>query len=614
MTLQTPDQARTDEASITVRGTVADTHGIASLQILPDAGGVRTLEPSSPWETTLELDAGANDFEVVVTDRAGLVTRTSFTATRSRPIHLRPPEPGSGAARLELDRAALEAFLSVADQRALELVSLELRPAIVAALRAIRDPVAYDIDTSGWTQPEWNLYRLLNMTPDTADLRGSAVEDLLDLGSAIGLPSPRLLAELLDIDLTAPFVDIEIAAQVLLERLVATHPNVGLDPDTGEPVVSITMYDVLEDLAPLAQRLGPAGDHPGILTGQTRAQVLEPGFLMTLEANSNLTQYDAIDASAGRKDYLFALEGEQVLTFDFLDEQTFTVVGLVAEPAVDLQVALQEHPDFLAAGGAREARPDPERPGFARGDGAFWDIAPWYLDATIAETAYRQYHDRFASMDYQRTLRYDVSSIEDAAVLGWERGWVQIMTSADIGNPPPPLYIWDLLMEIAQIRLHDGGIPEGDADVSFLLEALPVGLEADELIEALRPSLQDQEAELSELLLGSRGLATSGADLFYVPGTDAGYLLFVAPEDAPGAPYGWQNPGFFADAALTQKVSTRQPLPGVDDDTHEKVLAAAGDVHYIQDDQAQTYRLRVLSADPQGARIVVEPVAPEASP
>jgi len=282
----------------------------------------------------------------------------------------------------------------------------------------------------------------------------------------------------------------------------------------------------------------------------------------------------------------------------------------VDEPAVDLRVVMPENPAFLRAGSTRLAGPDEEDPGFYRGDSALWTSRPWQLEHIVAETTYRQYHRSYEDTAFEHTLRYAAGSIEDAAVVSWSRGWLDIQTSGGIGDPPAPLYVWDMLSEVAQVRLHEGGLLEGEAGLAFRLEHLSIGLTAEQLIESLRPTLEAQKEELSQRLVGDAGLAASGVDFYFVPAAepDAAFLFFRAPSDS-AREYLYENPGFFADAELSERVSSKQVV-GSDDTAHEKVLVRSGDVLFMRDDTSTVYRLSVVESGARGVsvRIVPEPV------
>jgi hypothetical protein len=245
------------------------------------------------------------------------------------------------------------------------------------------------------------------------------------------------------------------------------------------------------------------------------------------------------------------------------------------------------------AGSAQTANPDADNPGFYRGNGQGFDIPTWLFEHIAVESGYREYRSAFAVDAYKRTIAYDAGSIQNAAVVTWDRGWVSITTAGGIGDPPPPLYAWDLLMEVAQVRLHDSGLAEGEGNMAFALENLSIGLTADQLVEKLRPKLHEQESELSELFVGELGLAASSADLFYAPAQGKeGALLFRAKGDSE-ASYDYAKPGFFSDDKLSVKVSTLGAAGGVTDDAHEKVPAKLGATYYVGDETGATYAVEI---------------------
>lgn len=599
---------RVEGETFMLRGTATDPSGLDALRVEYAGGGVVTLDAASPFASTLRVDPGDNNVTFVALDGAGNERRVRFTLARDRVFTLRPPPPAGASTQLDLDRFAIERLFSVADQQAITLVEVPLRPALLGALRAIRDPFTTGVDTSRWRAAEWNLHRLLNMTPDTADLRGTSMQQLLQISNAIGLPAPRVLAQLLEITVVSPFVETDAVADVLLAQLVGTHPNAQRNA-RGEIVLRLSMYDVLNDLRPLATRFGPAGPHPGFLSSGTTARALEPGFSMSIPVRSNLRPYEGVDLTTNTKRYLYLSGGGAVLDLDFTSDR-FAVVGIVDQPTVDLGFTIYESSMFARAGTSRTANPDPSAANFYRGDGAVWSLSPWLIERIVAETAYRQFRDRFMSIGYARTLRYNAGSIMDAAVIDWSRGWVTIRTSGGLGSPPPPTYIWDVLSEVAQVRLHDGGVAEGMANLAFTLPRVPIGLTADELVRSLRPTLMAQRAELSQRLVGTGALAASAVDVYYTPSSDAnapGFLFFRAPSDGMGPTY--RQPGFYEDMALTRRVSSTAALAGTTDTTHEKVAATPGRQVYVRDDGGAVFSLTVLDRTSEGLRVRVTRVS-----
>ena len=588
-----------------IDGTVTDDRGVGRVLIVSEVGNEveAPLDADGRFVLVVQLEPGANRFDVVARDVAGNESRLRVSIVRERLIRLGRATSG-GTTQLRLDRRALEEILSPDAQRAIEVITLSLRTPVVEALRAIREPERFGLDTSEWGPAEFNMANLLRMTPDTADLSGSSLEELLSIAPAVGLPSPRLLAQLLDIEPTETFLSLESLTEALLDRLIGTHPEV-VRGDDGDPALRLTMFDVLQNLEPVAARFGPSGQHPGFLSGESRSMVLEPGFLLTVPVQSNIEVREGVDGSRGGKDFLFLVDRDSsTISFDFLSEET-SIVGLVDEPTVDLQFAVGESDQFTVAGSAREARPDPEQTGFFRGSGEAFDALAWQFERIVAEAAYGQYALRFAP-SYENLLQYDAGSIVNAAVLEWARGWVTITTSGGLGSPPEPTYAWDVLTEVAQLRLHEGGIPEGQADLAFRVAALPIGLNADDLIDTLRPTLQAQEAELASRIIDGDTVVASGVDFFWEPAGSTGFLFFVAPSDLGGG-YPYERPGFFTDASLTTRSSTTGAL-GTNDTVHHKLVPVAGQSHFFEDDEAAVYRLDIVDVEPSGVTVRVIPV------
>jgi Glucodextranase, domain B len=591
----TSNARETSEPAIRVAGNAQDSSGVVEVALETQQGGRIVLANTGSFEHEVQLVVGTNTVTLVATDGAGNEARQALNLSRVRVLRLGAPRRNAGTQNIEVDRQALGELLNADDQRQIELVAVDLEAAVTQALERIRDPAKFSVDTSSWGVPERNLQRILRTTPDVADLTGTSVEELLEIASGVGLPSPRVLAKLLGIEVTDYVLELEVLTKVVIDGVLGTHPNISRDA-SGKPVLTVSMYDVLQDLTTLGVRFGPSGSHPGFLTGNTFSQVLEPGFLLSFAVSSNLAQYDAVDLARATKDYLFLLEGERVLDFNVLEDE-FSAVGLVDEPSIDLNFSLHESPINARAGSNRTAAPDASEPGFYRGNGQGFSLPAYLFENVAAEAGYRLFRRKYESTNFAKTDRYDAGSIVDAAVLDWDHGWVTIRTAGGLGAPPPPLYVWDFLMEVGEARLHDEGVAQGAGDMAFPLRALPVGLTADQLVEKLRPKLHEQEDKLSELLVGNAGLASSKADVYYVPADGMnGALLFRTADDAGGG-VSYASPGFFSDAQLSQKVSVTGAAYGSTDAVHEKVEAKVGAVYYMQDEDGVTYELRIKDRD-----------------
>ncbi|MEY4514980.1 MAG: hypothetical protein RLZZ450_7102, partial [Pseudomonadota bacterium] len=391
---------QTDQSALDVEGTVEDPSGITELLVESASGGRTVLDAGTTFDRSILLAVGDNLLTVVATDGAGNQAREPVALSRLRVVRLGAPSRNAGTQDIEVNRQALVELLSAEDEKQIELVSIDLQPAVRQALERIREPTRFGIDTSKWGAPERNLQRILRMTPDVADLTGTSVAELLKISSAVGLPAPRLLAQLLDLTTTQYILDLDIAASVINGDLIGTHPNIAHDA-TGKPVLSVSMYDVLQDLTTVGPRFGPSGMHPGFLAAQSRSLVLEPGFLLTFPVHSNLAQYDAVDLSRAAKDFLFLLEGERVLDFNILTDE-FAVVGLVDEPTIDLRFLLKESAALARAGNDRTAAPDATDVGFYRGNGVGFSLDRFLFEHISAEIGYRQLHRAFESTAFRR--------------------------------------------------------------------------------------------------------------------------------------------------------------------------------------------------------------------
>jgi len=241
-----------------------------------------------------------------------------------------------------------------------DLVLLELDPGVLlrAAVQRIRDACGDDWDrdepsydcgatalgrTLGpdWqTTPEFAMVRLLTMTPGNAEPTGTSLQgvagiaDALSVGGGFG----PVLADTLDKDIDRPAVGTTALVEAIRHGLLASHPQTTLD---GR--IPITLADALSDLATLGPRLGPMGDHPGVLDPGLSpfGRVLAEDFAMELTVASNLRILDGLDLSEG-KGFLVTSTAERPVDLDFVDPERFAIRGLVDEPTIDLRLALTE--------------------------------------------------------------------------------------------------------------------------------------------------------------------------------------------------------------------------------------------------------------------------------
>jgi len=563
----------------------------APLADAPEAFGIEVL-----------LDPGPNEIQVRAVDEGGNASTAKARVYRTRPITLRPPPADGGLVTLALDRAGLEALVPPAQRDELLMLYLDVKGLLLQALETMRDYESYGVDTSAWGTAEWNMYGILTMTPDTADVTGTSLEPILGLAANLGIPVPQILADIADIAPTDTFVSPAQMADGLFQDVLSTHPALQEDPSDGVKKIPVTLGDALADLTTLGEKLGPTADHPGILFDSTPAVVLEPGFRMTVTARSNLVQHDGVDLSRG-KSYLFVHEaGTPLMDFDFLDPDRFQVTGIADEPEVDLAFLIREDPSFLPAGHDQLANPTGD--GFYKGSSPVWGVEPWRFERVVADLMFNAYHAKYAAQGYHRVMSYSVGALTDAAVIDWDRGWLQVSTVGGVGDPPAPHYFWDAVSELAQVRLHDGGLAEGEADLHLRISHVRVPLTAEQVVEATRPVLEAEKDELAATMLGDHSLYASDCDLYLARGAGGAlYLYYVAPQDIPGASFAHAKPGLFRDAALTDEVTSTADQ-GSGDTVHAKVpVGGEGATYFAQDVDGGVWELRVAPFD--GEAVVV---------
>lgn len=455
------------------------------------------------------------------------------------------------------------------------------------------------------TSPEYSLVRILTMTPANSRVGGTSIAGMQGLADALGIGGgfAQILSEALGIERYEEFITTPELVLALQSNLLATHP--ALEGDGTR--IPINLDDALKDLSTLTTKLGPAGDHPGVLAPgfQSFSEVLTPEFQMQVEANSNLRLLDGIDLSVG-KDYMSTVvdvvgpDFDDELEFDFADPDKFKITGIAADPKVDMRFAVREANTFInsCAGDAacKQNLPENEAAVKAMWPGSAWAIDKWLLESIIATGGRHKYKNRVFKKCYE--VLFSCALGAEVSIGPAPTGWAVFDVFLNLGNPPKDQYVWELINEVAQVALHtppDGDIPEGQANVEFTLFGIPIGLTGPQIAESVRPYLQAQAGKISDKLLGDYKKNNGAVDFYYRRGTDGlPYLFFVTAADlADGTPTDhYKNPGFFSCPALTAdcKVSKLE-LDGAGDTTHEKVKLAAGDtILYLQDDLGAVYR------------------------
>lgn len=462
-------------------------------------------------------------------------------------------------------------------------------------------------------QPAQNLWKLLSLTAESTDLRGTRLEPLLGVGKAVGLPPSLILADLAAVGENDPLIATDITARAVLENVVATHPNAQFrkgpvdeeHPEGLYPVApnSIPVYlvDVVNNFAGLAERFGPAAsitpgvpDHPGFVVSSSPVAAATDDFRMTVRVDINALPYKGVDATSVTEASVNSTGSQIEDVFDFRRPDWLELEGLVEDLRIgELTMAIGENDAFLPSGDSRQPLPF--------GDSPVWSTPPWELEHLLASAGYARAQSIPAHCQtYAPQGTGDPFNAVEVCVD--QTGWVEISVDPSVileEPPPPPSYFWDVLLEVAQVRAHDGGLAEGEADVELTVRDVPVGVSTEELVSQIRTNIQKNPAALRSIAEQLNDSTAGDADFYYYQTADAAdWLYFIAPPDLrldemgdPVRPYAYQHPGFFADEGLTQKASSTEVVDG--DVEHEKVRIAPGDTLFFEDDMGRVYRLEV---------------------
>ncbi|XXX75830.1 hypothetical protein WMF30_50090 [Sorangium sp. So ce134] len=481
-------------------------------------------------------------------------------------------------------------------------------------------PLGQSFGAAWRTSPEFALIRLLTMTPANADVTGTSLEGLNKIfeenPGTFAFDFAGVLADALAIGRTDPFVPIPKLILSLQQQLLGSHPAI---PSPDGVRMPVTLYDALLDLGPLDEKLGPSGDHPGVLvpddaTFTTTSNVLLPDFQMRVVAESGLRRVTGIDLSKGGGD-MFLRDGDAPLRFDFNDPEKLQVRGIAPDPTVDMRISIREL-DSLVPSCVEVPACKSNLPATPVGTGTVWTLDPFLLEPIVAKAAFLTYGEREFTACYFRlsgTCRVGV----DIGQAGDPPGWT-IFTDR-VSDPPPqipdPQFLWELLTEVGQVAIHDpqgdgattptnNNIPEGAAQPVFALHGVGIGLTGEQILAELRPTLQDQSKKIADIILGRYWVNNDALDFFYGRGAPDGAptLFFVAEDDlrpsdqSSEAPrdYTYDSPGFFTSPDLDEasKVSKKE-LEGVADTAHEKYRLPPGDTTlYMQDDEGAVYEVR----------------------
>lgn len=474
-----------------------------------------------------------------------------------------------------------------------------------------------------------NMRRLLNMTADNANLTGTKLEDLISLSGAVGIPPAKVLAALMGIGVTDRAVPFDIVAEVFLDDLLGSHPAAqvrkgpidGAHPDGLYPItprsLPITLGDVVYAFESLPERFGPARldeddpnspEHPGFVLAASG--LTKDAFTMYVRVSLNALPYKGVDLTSNYVASVNSTASQIQDVFDFTDPDWMRVEGLVDELTIaEMTVRVLENDAFIPGGDARDPAPT--------GNSPAWDLYPWEFERLMMSMSQKRTIGVVPPHCDEYKLGTDVVAFQGCID---ETGWTELTTFTDIGNPPPPAYLWDVLTEVAQVRLHDGGLQEGDADVEFTLSDVTIKLDEPAIVAQIKANLERDPAILTGITEQLNDNTDGDADFYYVAadaalaankgGEPGDYLFFIAESDlrkdaegAPVRPYAYERPGFFADPELADKRSSADAALG--DATHEKVRVVPGDVLHVEDDARRRYKILVLDK-PSPHRLALE--------
>ncbi len=671
ITITSPVQAVTvGEFRSPVSGTATDNVGVTDIRLQVNDGPFVSAEALSAsfvftaWSHAVTLVPGDNLVRVLAYDAAGNTATAEVTLAYDPGSEWSAPHYHelTWAPRelvdvtLTLNRDKLAEAVPLDEAADITLVTLDPAPLLAAAVDSLAAAcVAGDVSTcpAAWGESELNMWRLITMTPASANVVGTSFEAMAEIAQWLadnpvdGGPELSGLGEMLSIALATPLDEALIPAAAVTDAIrtnvVRTHPN------ASSGVFDVTLADALTNMATFGARYGPLGAHPGFVdpAGGVFSQVLLDTFAMTVTGASNLHWHDGLDLNGGpfgvpqKGKLAFLATGEtDVLELDFSSQDAFTLTGIDAAPTVDLDFQMVEHDGWVTAA---------ELTGdvcsmFDGNSAAPWTdpVAPWTIEAVVACAAKNRFADFRAGCDLcdastgeallwgiypeDSPLSVDLFELVVGRV-GHSRdggltsayfpniaaapaGWMRLWTIQQNGYPSSVTtdhwdigYLWHLLTEVAQRRLQDGGIAEGEGDVRFALTDLPVGITEAQLLDEITSSLESQKSRLSQVMLGTYWELSDRPDVFLARTTDGTLVLAhtqpgdpaVHAHDAGAELYG--DPHFYSDPALTTVASYEAALDVASGLHHVVVAGGERLVVYTRGRSGSRHRLELERLD-----------------
>ncbi len=653
----------TAEDAVVVKGTATDGSGVAAVDVRVGKGPYQPAQnlagqadAFATWSYTAKLQPGPNVIKARARDKTGLYATTTATVTNTtankwsapRTIELGYKTPTHAEIAFTVDRAGLGELFTPAKAAEIVMLKLDVRPLIEATFSQIRNACGSGWHKPGkstagcpkeWGQAEKNLWRLVTMTPGNVNVKGTSIESMKSIADGLAKYNlldhfSKILAAALGIGVYDLIVGEKAVAESMVQNVIATHPEA-----LSDGRVPVTLRDALTDLATMGQRFDANGKHPGFLdkTSPPHSIVMTKDFKITMTASSNLHWHDGValdgaapDNKAPTKSYVALVADttgptfDDVLEFDFVTPGKFAVSGLAAKPTSKMTFKVSEHASWAKIGSSMSPLP--------KGNSVAWKLDPWLLEHTLVDASYRQYKSlrrgcsycggkSSGALLYESLFGLDVSEIvvgrqgyrkggsgspeNFKAISPNPAGWLRIWTLFGLGSPPAPQYVWDMILEVSQRRLLDGGVKQGKASTRFTLAAVPVGMTGEQIKKALAPEMQAQKSKLSTLLMGKQA-PNEPLDFWLRRGDDKELrLYFAAPGDPlPAASTKHAKRGFYSDPQLSKKVSSKAP-GGSGDSEHEKLgvgdapktvyaMSAGGQVHRVQIEKATDSKVTLV--------------------
>ena len=523
-----------------------------------------------------------------------------------------PPAPSPVS--IVLDKSKLNSVLNATEQQQLVLRNVDPAPAIGTTLATLVNQCGtgwqfdnpnpnYDCSATGWTGPggdwhtsgEYNLVKLLTLTPANASLTGTTVQNLVDIASSLGIGggAQQMISDLLGIARTAVMTRQADYITTFISNVVATHPN------APAGILPLRFYDAMNNMAPWGPLFGPiSGGHPGIIDPAvaTSAQVLGASFSITANGTSNVRAHQGVvllapaSASAGTLADIVDTTGP---TYNdpaelALDAASLVVSTLPATATVTPRFQVREQASYISACTTSSA--------FCATGSTVWAKPAWSLERVVTTVAKSR---------WMTAANYDKCYVLCAAEVtmgynGDPAGWMQFYTTFGIGSPPPAHYVWEMVDELEQVAVHKDGqtvVAEGQANIGWK-SPLDVTVSSSTLATVVAPALATHASQIATLAAGNWQAGNADVDLYLRAGEDGSVQLWfpTASDPRPSGTYPYTSVGFFDDLALSVKASATS-IAGTTDTAHEKLVLAPGTrVVYAQAASGATWRVSVTYA------------------